>query len=133
MNLGALEGKFMILCPLWAAVLHGCSLQKEKAPQAAKKKEPTKPKASPKAKAAPRAPRKKAQGEGTAEEEENLLPNDARKYFKQGQKFITPPNVRRNKAEMERRTPRAYRGSTQARAKSDRCHSKRIIVFSGQT
>ncbi|CDJ31120.1 uncharacterized protein EMH_0008080 [Eimeria mitis] len=65
---------------------------KEKAPKAPKKKEPTKPKASPKAKAAPRAPRKKAQADGNAEEEENLLPNDARKYFKQGQKFITPPN-----------------------------------------
>ena len=68
-------------------------IQREKAPESAKKRQPAKPRASPKAKAAPRANRKKV-GEGTAEEEENLLPNDARKYFKQGQKFITPPNVR---------------------------------------
>ncbi|XP_022586933.2 uncharacterized protein LOC34622396 [Cyclospora cayetanensis] len=65
---------------------------KEKAPDSARKRQQAKPKASPKAKAAPRTPKKTARGEGTAEEEENLLPNDARKYFKQGQKFITPPN-----------------------------------------
>ncbi|CDJ43208.1 hypothetical protein, conserved [Eimeria tenella] len=64
---------------------------KEKAPKNPKKEAP-KPKASPKAKAAPRARSKKVGKERSLEEEENLLPNDARKYFKQGQKFITPPN-----------------------------------------
>lgn len=66
---------------------------REKAAEPAKKRKAVKPKASPKAKAAPRANRKrKAGGDGTPEEEENSLPNDARRYFKQGQKFITPPN-----------------------------------------
>lgn len=65
---------------------------KEKAPEPAKKRQTAKPKASPKAKAAPRAHKKKVGGDATLEEEENALPNDARRYFKQGQKFITPPN-----------------------------------------
>lgn len=69
-------------------------VQKEKATEPAKKRQAVKPKASPKAKAAPRVNRKKAGGDGALEEEENALPNDARRYFKQGQKFITPPNVR---------------------------------------
>lgn len=51
-----------------------------------------KAKASPKPKAAAATNRKKTGGDKNIEEEENALPNDARRYFKQGQKFITPPN-----------------------------------------
>ncbi|KAL8453225.1 hypothetical protein Emag_001957 [Eimeria magna] len=65
----------------------------EKRPEAAKSQRKAKAKASPKPRAAPKTQGKKSSGDATPEEDDqNTLPNDARRYFKQGQKFITPPN-----------------------------------------
>ncbi|KAL8270932.1 hypothetical protein Esti_005144 [Eimeria stiedai] len=68
-------------------------LQKEKKAEAPQMQRKAKAKASPKSKAPSKSRRKKSSGEVTPEEEDqNTLPNDARRYFKEGQKFITPPN-----------------------------------------
>lgn len=42
-------------------------------------------------------------GRAKEEEEEEEVPNDARKYFKEGQKHITPPNVRNFSAQHGRK------------------------------